>query len=75
MHQANINLLDAKLAPETLEVGARGRRIARLGLRKHRHLVARHVLQRLCHVRMASIRIGSVKKAQAVIVAIHKQIG
>ena len=44
-------------------------------LREHRDFVARHVLESLGDVRMASVGVGGVEEAQAVIVSIEQKIG
>jgi len=75
VHQANINVVGAKLAAEALKIGARGGGVTCPGLGEHGDFVTRHVLQRFSDVRMAAVGIGGVEKAKAMIVAVEKQVG
>ncbi len=72
VHEADIDIVGAELAAEAVEIGAGGRGIAGPGFCEHSDLVARHVPERFGNVRMASVGIGGVEKAEAVIVAVEQ---
>src|SRR5580698_10404784 len=74
MHQADVDVVDAELAPEAVKILPRRLRSARKSLGQHRNLVARHMLQRLDNMRMTPISIRRIKKSQPVIVAIQQEI-
>ncbi len=74
VHQEDVDVINAKLFAEAVEVGTHAHGIARPGFRQHSGFVSRDVLQCLCHVGMTSIGISSVKEAQAVVIAIQQQV-
>ena len=75
MHQADVEVVGAEFAAEAVEIGAHGGGVARPGFGEDSDFVARHMLQRLGDVRMASIGVRSIEEAQPVVVAIEQQIG
>ena len=75
VHQANINIVGTKFAAKAVNIGASGGWVARPGLGKYGNFVARHVFERFGDMRVASIGIGGVEKAKAMIVAVEKQVG
>ena len=74
VHEADIEIVGAEFAAEAVEIGAGCSSIARPGLGQHGNFVARHVFERLGHVRMASVGISCIEEAQPVIVAVEEQI-
>src|SRR5256885_10254344 len=75
VHQANVEIIGAKFAAETIEVGASGGGIACPRLRENSDFVAGHMLEGFSDMRMAAVGIGRIKKAQAVVVAVQEKFG
>ena len=75
VHQEDVDVINAKLFAEAVEVSPHSGRVPRPGFREHGGFVSRHVLQGFCHVGMTSVRIGGVKKMQTVVVAIQQHVG
>src|SRR5579859_2132108 len=73
VHQADVEIIGAEFAAEAIEIGAGGSGIARPGFREHRDFVARHVLERLGYVRMASVGVGGVEETEAVVVSVAQE--
>src|ERR1700733_7322235 len=75
VRETDIEIVGAELAAEAIEIGAGGDGIAGPGFREHGDFVARDVLERFGDVRMASVGIGGVEEAEAMIVAVEEKIG
>ncbi len=75
MHKANVDVINAQLAAETVQIGTGGGGVARPGFGEDSHFIAGHVLESFGNVRMAAVRIGGVEEAQTVVVAVEKQAG
>ncbi len=75
MHQADIDMIGAKLAAEAIEVGTGGGSVAGPGFGKNGDFVAGDVLEGFRNVRVAAVRIGGVEEAQAMVVAVEEQVG
>jgi hypothetical protein len=75
VHEADVEVVGAEFAAEAVEIGAHGGGIACPGFCQHGDFVARHVLERFGDMGMASVRIGSVEEAQAMVVSVEKEIG
>ena len=75
VHQADIDVVGTQFFAKAVEIGAGLDRIARPRFCENRDLVAGEVLERLRHMRMAAIGVGSVEKTQAIVMAIEQQIG
>jgi hypothetical protein len=75
MHEADVDVIGAEFAAETVQVGASGDGVAGPGLGEDGDFVAGHMLEGFGDVRVAAVRICGVEEAQAVIVAVKKQVG
>src|SRR5579872_1809075 len=75
MHQADVEIVGAELATEAVKIGAHAGRVACPGFCQHGDFVALYVLESFGDVRMASIGVGSVEEAEAMIVSVEQKIG
>src|SRR5437660_11127004 len=75
VHKAYVDIVSAKFASETVEVGASGGGVARPRFGEPGDSIARDMLERIGNVRLAAVRIGRVKEAQAGVVANEQQVG
>src|SRR6266851_5572179 len=75
MHEADVDIIGAELAAETIEIGAGGGGVARPSLGEDGDLVAGDVLEGFGDVRVAAVGIGGVEEAQAVVVSVKEQVG
>ena len=75
VHQADVEVVGAEFAAEAVEIGVHGGGVARPGFGEDSDFVARHMLQCLGHVRMASIGVRSVEEVKPVVIPIEQQIG
>src|SRR2546428_12333002 len=64
VHKAYVDIVSAKFASETVEVGASGGGVARPRFGEHGDSIARDMLERIGNVRMAAVRIGRVKRSE-----------
>jgi hypothetical protein len=71
----NVEVLSAQLTAEAIEVGTHSRRIAGVCLGKDNDLVPWKLSESGSDVGMASVRVGRVKEAQAVLVVPVEQEG
>src|SRR5215472_11647292 len=74
VHQADVKIVGAEFPPEAVEIGAHAGCIASPALGEHADLIALHVLEGVGDMRMASVGIGSVEEAQAMVVSIQQKI-
>src|SRR5690348_8260725 len=74
VHKKDVNVINAKLFAEAVEISTHAGGIARPRFRQHGGFVSRHVLKSLSHVGMTSVGISSVEKAEAVVVAIQQHV-
>ena len=75
VHEADVDVVGAQFLAKTIEIGAGFGWIAGPGLGQDRDLVARKMFERLGHMGMAAVGVGSVEESQAVIVAVEQEIG
>src|SRR3954468_3527960 len=73
MHEAYIDIVGAEFAAEAIKIFASSFSVPRPGFCKHRHFIPRHVLERFRDMGVTPIGIGSVKKAQPLIVAVQQE--
>ena len=74
MHKADVEVIGAQFAAETVEIGAGCSWITGPSFCEYSDFVALHVFERLSDVRMASIGIGGVEETEAAIVSVEKEI-
>src|SRR6267143_1355681 len=75
VHEADVDVIGAKLAAKTIQVVASGGGITRPGFSEDGNLVAGDMLEGFGDVGMAAVGIGGVEEAQALVVAIEEQVG
>ena len=75
MHQADVEVVGAEFAAEAFEIGAHAGSIASPRFREDGDFVALHVLEGFGNVRMASVGVGGVEEAQAMVVSVKQEIG
>src|SRR5260370_17861597 len=74
MHQADIDVIGAKFAAETIEIGTGGGSVARPGLGEDGDFIAGHVFEGFGNVWMAAIGVGGADETQAVVVAVQQHV-
>ena len=75
VHEQDVDIVDAKLFAESVNIGTHACRISCPRFRKHGDFVPLHVLERLRYVRMAAVGIRSVEETQAFVVTVQQEIG
>src|ERR1700733_12962467 len=75
MHEEYIDMVDAQFAAKSIDVCTHLPRVASPRLGENRNFAAIGLFERFRHMRMATVGVGTVKKMQALIVAVEQEFG
>src|SRR6266849_1486962 len=74
VHEADVDVIDAEFAAKAIEIGTSGGRVTGPGFGEDGDFVTGDVFEGFGDMGVAAVRISGVEEAQAVVVAIEKQV-